>query len=89
MSVPEDAPLASDSPWGCFSRHNTPPMATPPYTLSNFSFNVNPRTRLLRRSSSVSTLGSIDDDGTSAQHEDLEWSTGDMERLNSVSGRLE
>jgi hypothetical protein len=64
MSVLEDEPLTP----------GTPPLCTPPLT----SLAFNPRTRLLRRSSSTSTLGSIDDE------EDTEWSQDDLDRLMNV-----
>lgn len=54
----------------------TPDMATTPCTATGFNFN--PRTRLLRRTSSTSTLGSIDDE------DEVEWTTEEVERLTSV-----
>lgn len=62
----------------------SPPLCTPPIQMATAGFNIltNPRSRLLRRSSSVSTLGSIHD---SEDELEIDWSTDDLEKLKTVS----
>lgn len=71
----------------------TPPLCTPPLQMGGQA-GFNPHSRLLRRSSSCSTLGSIvdSDDGRAGEDRPLateaeaeaEWTRTDIERLKSV-----
>ena len=66
IAIPED----SSSP-------RTPTMFTPPLQIA--ALGINPRSRMLRRSSSTSTLGSLDGE------EEAEWSETDTSKLLAVN----
>ena len=74
MSIPEDEALDP------IPGPMTPDMSTPPCTAMNFTFN--PRARLLRRTSSTSTLGSISDVDDA---EEEEWTEDDVDKLRRAS----
>ena len=60
----------------------SPPLCTPPIQMATAGFNIlNPRDRLLRRSSSVSTLGSVHDNEDELE---IDWSPEDLDRLRTV-----
>lgn len=62
----------------------SPPLYTPPISMATNGFGsaLNPHSRLLRRSSSVSTLGSIHE--SEDDKLELDWTPDDLDKLRMV-----